>query len=132
VTPTEAAPFPTENQRPDLQPAENNEAEKKVKPRTKQIQNKNKQIREPERKKLKPTALCIFGLLQVTVTLTVGIGKQRGRRHSKSPGFLEFPAAAREPTRRHYFCGPEGLPCNSWSFRGYFANFKLFHVIFFV
>jgi hypothetical protein len=24
----------------------------------------------------------------------------------------------------------EGLPCNFWSFRGYFVNFKLFNVIF--
>jgi hypothetical protein len=87
-------------------------------------------------KNLKPTALHIFGFLQVTVTLTVGIGRQRGRRHSRSPGFLEFPAVHAPPVAwrvgRHAATVPavaEGLPCNFWSFRGCFVNFKLFNVI---
>jgi hypothetical protein len=92
-----AATFPTKNRRPELQPAENNEAEKKAKPRTKQIRNGNKQIRESERNQLP----CVFfGFLQVTVTLTAGVGRQRGRSRSRSPLFLEFLAAAREPMRR--------------------------------
>ena len=58
------------------------------------------------------------------------------------PACLGFLAAAREPTRRQWWwrvgrpraatvpAVAEGLPCNFWSFRGYFVNFKLFNVIF--
>jgi hypothetical protein len=42
-------------------------------------------------------------LLQVVVTLTDGVGRQRRRRRrSRSTDFLPSSAAAREPTRRQW------------------------------
>jgi hypothetical protein len=85
---------------PDLQPAENNEAEKKAKPRTKQTQNGNKQIREPERKKTKTNCLAYFWAF-------TGDGDSH-RRRRETEKRKRFPihrflppssAAARESTR---------------------------------
>jgi len=111
---------------PDLQPAENNEAEKKAKPRTKQTQNGNKQIREPERKKLKPTALRIFGLLQVTVTLTVGAGRQRRGRGSRSTGFCHLHRRRRRVGQRAATVPvvPEGFLTLFWDVLGLFCSFN--------
>jgi len=44
--------------------------------------------------------LRFFCVLQVTVTLTAGGGRQGRRRRSRSTDFWSPSAAAREPTRR--------------------------------
>jgi hypothetical protein len=61
--------------------------------------------------------VAFLGVLQVTVIFTAGEEKKRGRNRSRSPLFLEFLAAAREPTVPAV---AEGLPCNFWIFRDCF------------
>jgi len=69
-------------------------------------------------------------------------GRQRRRSQARSTRFETFPTKAREPThhqwrwrveetRRHYFGGAEGLPCNSRLFWGYFVIFYLCDVLFY-
>jgi len=51
-------------------------------------------------------------------------GKETERKPLQTPLLcLDFPAAAREPTRHHCSGGAKGLPCNSRLFWGYFCNF---------
>jgi hypothetical protein len=93
-------------------------------------------------KKLKPAALCIYGFLQVTVTLTAGVGRQRGRRHSRPPGFFwSFQLRRVNPRAASgggawedaspLFMLSRRASQHCYGFlRGYFVIFKLINVIF--
>jgi len=66
-----------------------------------------------------------FLLLQVTVTLTAGEGREGRRRRSRSTGFRSSSAAAREPTRRQCSGRPRMHPELFFlNFFGLFCNFQ--------
>ena len=120
AAPTEAAPFPTENRRPDLQPAENNEPREREKPE--EIRSKKGGRTE--------TLLAFFSSLQVKLLLTASA---EGKRRQSSRIHQLF-GVARDGAWTH--APPLFLQFQNCSsaipgfFRGYFVNLKLCNVIF--
>jgi hypothetical protein len=81
-----------------------------------------------------------FPLLQVTMTLTASVGRQRRKKGSWSTGFVAFigncawthalpMAVARGATHHYCFCKFRGLSNTVLGFLGvHFVNSKLFNV----
>jgi hypothetical protein len=62
--------------------------------------------------------------LQVVVTLTDDVGRQRRRKHSRSTDFVAFIVGGAWRRRAAIIPAvPEVFLCNSWIFKGLFCKF---------